>query len=116
LENPFQWIRLEPMPSKPMTSKQRETWIWIREYRALRGYSPTIHEIREHFALASTNTVAARISGLERAGWLCRDPNLKARQLIPMDANPNTITNKGAHRGNRSTRNPRDPARDRRTG
>lgn len=97
-----------------MTEKRRETWTWIREYRARYGYSPTIQEIADHFGLASTNTVAERLDGLVRSGWGRRDPNLHQRDFIPVEANPETTTTTRSTRWKKQQSRPRRSAARRR--
>ena len=80
------------MATKPITKTQQETLAYIKIYRAEFGYSPVIREIQEHFSLASSNSVMFRLKILEREGYLQRDPNLKQREFIPVEANPQTTT------------------------
>jgi SOS-response transcriptional repressor LexA len=80
------------MATKPITPTQRETLAYIKMYRTEFGYSPIIREIQEHFRLASTNAVMFRLKILEREGYLKRDPNLKQREFVPVEANQHTTT------------------------
>ena len=104
------------MPTKPMTDKQQDTWSWIKEYRGTHGYSPTIHEIRVHFNLASTNAVAARLDAMERAGWMRTDPNLSQRAMIPIEANQATTTTPTGEANGKRNRDPGNRPGNRRPG
>jgi hypothetical protein len=60
--------------------------------------------------------VAARLDAMERAGWMRTDPALKQRNMIPVEANPQTTTTPtGAVNGNRK-RDPGNRPRNRRPG
>ena len=63
-----------------VTPRQLEILQFIRDYRARRGYSPTMQEIGDHFRLTKV-TVFEHVEALERKGLLLRGAKHKARSL-----------------------------------
>ena len=67
------------------TERQQEILDFIREQQDLRGMTPSIPEMMEHFGFASPNAVASHLQALERKGAVRREPN-KARGLVLADS------------------------------
>lgn len=63
-----------------LTKRQVQVLEFIAQYRATRGYSPTVREIAHLLGLSSVATVAEHISALEEKGMIHRRPN-KARSI-----------------------------------
>src|SRR5438477_11655177 len=58
-----------------LTKRQQEIFDFIRKYSAKYGYPPTVRDIGKAVGLASSSTVHAHLSNLERIGLLRRDPS-----------------------------------------
>ena len=57
-----------------LTKRQQEIFDFIKRYSARYGYPPTVRDIGKAVGLASSSTVHAHLSNLERIGLLRRDP------------------------------------------
>ena len=57
-----------------LTKRQQEIFDFIKRYSAKYGYPPTVRDIGKAVGLASSSTVHAHLSNLERIGLLRRDP------------------------------------------
>jgi repressor LexA len=55
---------------KPITARQREVYVWIANYVAERGYSPTFREIAKAFGWKSANAVVCHLVPLRKKGFL----------------------------------------------
>lgn len=62
------------------TERQRRILEVIEEFRAERGYPPSVREIGERVGLSSSSTIHAHLKTLERRGYITRDPT-KPRAL-----------------------------------
>ena len=62
------------------TERQRRILEVIEEFRAERGYPPSVREIGERVGLSSSSTIHAHLKTLERRGLISRDPT-KPRAL-----------------------------------
>jgi repressor LexA len=58
-----------------LTKRQQEIFDFIKRYSAKYGYPPTVRDIGKAVGLASSSTVHAHLSNLERIGMLRRDPS-----------------------------------------
>ena len=58
-----------------LTRRQQEIFDFIRRYSAKYGYPPTVRDIGKAVGLASSSTVHAHLSNLEKIGLLRRDPS-----------------------------------------
>lgn len=67
-----------------LTKRQQEIFDFIRKYTDLNGYPPTVRDIGKAVGLASSSTVHAHLSNLEKLGVLRRDPT-KPRALELLD-------------------------------
>src|ERR671921_1373942 len=67
-----------------LTKRQQEIFDFIKRYSAKYGYPPTVRDIGKAVGLASSSTVHAHLSNLEKAGVLRRDPT-KPRALELLD-------------------------------
>jgi repressor LexA len=67
-----------------VTPRQMDVLKFIRDYRARRGYSPTMQEIGDYLGLSKV-TVFEHVGALERKGLLQRGPKHKARSLLVSD-------------------------------
>ena len=63
-----------------LSGKRRQILGVIADYQRARGYPPSVREIGEAVGLASSSTVHAHLSTLQREGFLRRDPT-KPRAL-----------------------------------
>jgi repressor LexA len=73
------------MGTSQLTERQLQVLRFIASEIEDKGYPPTIREIGEALAIASTNGVNDHLKALERKGYLQRDP-VKSRALIPTSA------------------------------
>jgi repressor LexA len=69
---------------KELTKRQQEIYDFIGKYSAKNGYPPTVRDIGKAVGLASSSTVHAHLSNLEKAGLLRRDPT-KPRAIELLD-------------------------------
>ena len=67
-----------------LTKRQQEIFDFIRKYSAKYGYPPTVRDIGKAVGLASSSTVHAHLSNLEKLGLLRRDPS-KPRAIELLD-------------------------------
>jgi repressor LexA len=67
-----------------LTKRQQEIFDFIKRYSAKYGYPPTVRDIGKAVGLASSSTVHAHLSNLERVGLLRRDPT-KPRAIELLD-------------------------------
>jgi repressor LexA len=67
-----------------LTKRQQEIFDFIKRYSAKYGYPPTVRDIGKAVGLASSSTVHAHLSNLEKVGLLRRDPS-KPRALELLD-------------------------------
>jgi repressor LexA len=67
-----------------LTKRQQEIFDFIKKYSDLNGYPPTVRDIGKAVGLASSSTVHAHLSNLEKLGVLRRDPT-KPRALELFD-------------------------------
>lgn len=65
---------------KPATERQRGILTAIADFKAERGYPPSVREIGERVGLSSSSTIHAHLKALERRGLIVRDPT-KPRAL-----------------------------------
>src|SRR5215212_3428883 len=69
---------------KELTKRQQEIYDFIGKYSAKYGYPPTVRDIGKAVGLASSSTVHAHLSNLEKVGLLRRDPS-KPRAIELLD-------------------------------
>lgn len=67
-----------------LTKRQQEIFAFIKRYSADHGYPPTVRDIGKAVGLASSSTVHAHLSNLEKLGLLRRDPT-KPRAIELLD-------------------------------
>ena len=70
--------------AKDLTKRQQEIFDFIKKYSAKYGYPPTVRDIGKAVGLASSSTVHAHLSNLEKVGLLRRDPS-KPRAIELLD-------------------------------
>ena len=70
--------------AKDLTKRQQEIFDFIKKYSAKYGYPPTVRDIGKAVGLASSSTVHAHLSNLEKVGLLRRDP-AKPRAIELLD-------------------------------
>jgi repressor LexA len=69
---------------KDLTKRQAEIFEFIKKYSTKHGYPPTVRDIGKAVGLASSSTVHAHLSNLEKVGLLRRDPT-KPRAIELLD-------------------------------
>lgn len=67
-----------------LTKRQQEIFDFIKRYSGEHGYPPTVRDIGKAVGLASSSTVHAHLSNLEKIGLLRRDP-AKPRAIELLD-------------------------------
>src|SRR6202000_2777521 len=67
-----------------LTKRQQEIFDFIRKYSAKSGSPPTVRDVGKAVGLASSSTVHAHLSNLEKIGLLRRDPS-KPRAIELLD-------------------------------
>jgi repressor LexA len=75
-----------------LTKRQQEIFEFIKRYSARYGYPPTVRDIGKAVGLASSSTVHAHLSNLERIGLLRRDPS-KPRAIELLDRAASGVRN-----------------------
>src|SRR6185437_5375631 len=73
-----------------LTKRQQEIFDFIKRYCEENGYPPTVRDIGKAVGLASSSTVHAHLSNLEKVGLLRRDPS-KPRALELLDRATSTM-------------------------
>src|SRR2546429_2575524 len=73
---------------KDLTKRQQEIFDFIKKYSAKYGYPPTVRDIGKAVGLASSSTVHAHLSNLEKVGLLRRGPSKPAPRALPDRATP----------------------------
>lgn len=58
-----------------LTSRQREVYDTIVDFKGEIGYPPTMEELATRLDLSSTNAVSRHLRILEEKGWIRREPN-----------------------------------------
>jgi len=73
---------MEPLPdgdavesTPPLTERQHDVYMFIRDLIRHRGYGPTVREIGERFHIRSPNGVVCHLKALERKGLISREAN-----------------------------------------
>src|SRR3954465_13076029 len=77
-------------PDMDLTKRQQEIFDFIKKYSAKYGYPPTVRDIGKAVGLASSSTVHAHLSNLEKVGLLRRAPS-KPRALELLDRATSTV-------------------------
>lgn len=72
------------MEQRPLTARQEQVLALVRAYYAEHGYGPTLRELRQKLAIASTNAVVEHLRALERKGYLNRGPRAQSRVMVPL--------------------------------
>ena len=57
-----------------LTYTQIRVLNWLREFQALKGFMPTVAEIKGHFGWASNNAADTHIEALVRRGAITKQP------------------------------------------
>ena len=65
-----------------LTKKQKAVLDFIEEYQFDFGKSPTFKEMREHFDVASDNSILKHIRGLEKKGYLLKDKTPRGIKML----------------------------------
>jgi len=69
---------------KELTARQRQVLDAIVDYRAERGYPPSIRELRRTLGVSSLRGVTIHLDALERKGWIERERTSRSiRTLAP---------------------------------
>ncbi|MBD3280984.1 transcriptional repressor LexA [Candidatus Dojkabacteria bacterium] len=69
---------------KTLTKRQKEILDYIEDYAAVKGYAPSLDEIKAHFKLSAVSTVHEHIDNLKRKGYLKKEVN-QARGIEIID-------------------------------
>lgn len=69
-----------PVTEKPATARQQRILQAISDFKAERGYPPSVREIGQRVGLSSSSTIHAHLKALEKRGLISRDPT-KPRAL-----------------------------------
>jgi len=65
-----------PSPTTMITEKQEAVLNYIEDYQLKFGKSPTIREMREHFQVASDNSILKHLKALTEKGYLKKEIHL----------------------------------------
>lgn len=74
---------------RPATEKQTKILQAIADFRAERGYPPSVREIGARVGLSSSSTIHAHLKALEKRGLITRDPS-KPRAMRSNFASPDS--------------------------
>lgn len=74
----------ETLERPPLTDRQRAIYEHIVEHRRSRGYSPTVRELADTFAMRSPNGIQQHLELIRRKGYLTWEPNA-ARTIRPVE-------------------------------
>ena len=61
---------------KPLTERQLEVLVFIKEYIKENGFPPSIIDIKEHFGFKAKNAVTDFLKALEKKGYISRAFNV----------------------------------------
>ena len=75
--------------SSKLTERQTQIYEFVRSHLRDEGIPPTVHEIRQHLGLVSTNGVHKHLQALEKKGAIIRTPGVSRGIRIP-DSAPGT--------------------------
>jgi repressor LexA len=73
-----------------MSGNREKILTLIRDFRAAKGYSPTVREIAEQAGITSTSVVQYHLDRLERDGAITRQKDKFRSILLPDDRAPRT--------------------------
>lgn len=81
---------------KKLTPRQREVLQAILDYRAEKGYAPSIRELGRMLGISSLRGVTVHLTALEKKGWIERESTSRSiRILSPIPGNStNTSTSR----------------------
>lgn len=65
-----------------LTKKQKAVLDYIEDYQYNFGKSPTFKEMREHFNVASDNSILKHLNGLKTKGYLMKDPTPRGIKML----------------------------------
>lgn len=65
-----------------LTEKQEAVLNFIEEYQMEMGKSPTIREMKEHFAVSSDNSILKHLKALEEKGFIKKDDTPRGIKLL----------------------------------
>ena len=65
-----------------LTEKQEAVLKFIEEYQMTHGSSPTIREMKEHFQVASDNSILKHLKALGEKGYLVKDDTPRGIKLL----------------------------------
>lgn len=69
---------------KALTKRQKEIFDYINNYTEVKGYAPSLEEIKKYFKLKAVSTVHEHIDNLKKKGYLKKSMN-QARSLEVVD-------------------------------
>lgn len=73
---------------KRLTARQREVLQAILDYRAEKGYAPSIRELGKMLGISSLRGVTVHLTALEKKGWIERESTSRSiRILSPIPSN-----------------------------
>lgn len=77
----------------PLTKRQKEILEYIKVFNELKGYSPSLQDIKKHFRLSAISTVHEHIQNLQEKGYIHKEIN-QARSIrtIEPDAGKSEFT------------------------
>lgn len=67
-----------------LTKRQKEILDYIKVYRELNGYAPSLQDIKNHFQLAAISTVHEHLQNLRDKGFIYKEMN-QARSIRPLN-------------------------------
>ncbi len=65
-----------------LTEKQKAVLDFIEEYQMSYGKSPTLREMREHFGVASDNSILKHLNALKTKGYIMKDDTPRGIKLL----------------------------------
>ncbi|MBN1331568.1 transcriptional repressor LexA [Candidatus Dojkabacteria bacterium] len=69
---------------KTLTKRQKEILDYIDNYAEVKGYAPSLEEVKKHFRLKAVSTVHEHIENLKKKGYLKKEIN-QARGIEVID-------------------------------
>jgi hypothetical protein len=85
-----QIVRQAPRPHmvRPLTTKQRRVFDFVRAYITMQGCPPTLYHIATHFGYRALSTASEHLSHLQEKGWIVRETDKPGTiQITPGAAN-----------------------------
>lgn len=70
---------------KPLTPREKEVYLFIKDYHEKHGYSPSLREIGKGVYMGSTRSVSIHLSNLIAKGYIEYTPRISRSIVLTKD-------------------------------